>query len=162
MARRTNIKLPGVRTWVDNIKNTVSQEAAKQIVSDLQEIGPVWSGQFRDAWVVKAGDVRIRADRKNEQPPYAPRTASGAPAPVSIPRARGTKSIFYTIGNEMEYRLIAMDLLPAEEYRLKGGRIGTAPKDWYRTYVEGGNLRLTLQQATNRAAQDPKVRGFRG
>jgi hypothetical protein len=58
----------------------------------------------------------------------------------------------------MVYRDIAMDLVPG---RIQGGGRETAEQDWYRTYVEGGNLRLTLQQTTNRVANDPKIKGFR-
>ena len=44
MARRTGFSIPGLRTWVDNIKNEVSQKAAEQIVLDLKEIGPYRTG----------------------------------------------------------------------------------------------------------------------
>ena len=158
MPRRTSFKLPGFTTWVDNIKNTVSQEAATQIVDDLKQVGPYWSGDFEAAWVVKAGKTRISASRpgRSEQPPQPrPRQIT----PVSVPKPTGRKSVEYTIGNEMEYRNLAMDLEPG---RIKGGGNETAEQDWYRTYVEGGNLRLTLQQSTNRAAKDPKIRGFKG
>jgi hypothetical protein len=157
MARRTSFKLPGFTTWVDNIKNTVSQEAAEQIVNDLKEVGPYWSGDFESAWVVKSGTTRVSANRQpsGERPP-TPRGRQVTP--VSVPPARGRKSTEYTIGNEMEYRNVAMDLEPG---RIKGGGNETAEQDWYRTYVEGGNLRLTLQQATDRAAKDPKIRGFK-
>ena len=157
MARRTSFKLPGFTTWVDNIKNTVSKEAAEQIVNDLKEVGPYWTGDFESAWVVKPGTTRVSASRKpsGERPP-APRTRQVTP--VSVPPARGRKNVEYTIGNEMEYRNVAMDLEPG---RIKRGGNQTAEQDWYRTYVEGGNLRLTLQQATDRAAKDPKIRGFK-
>ena len=157
MARRTSFKLPGFTTWVDNIKNTVSQEAAEQIVNDLKEVGPYWSGDFESAWVVKSGETRIAANRQpSGERPQTPRTRQVTP--VSAPRAQGRKSTEYTIGNEMAYRNVAMDLEPG---RIKGGGNETAEQDWYRTYVEGGNLRLTLQQATDRAAKDPKIRGFK-
>ena len=157
MARRTQFRIPGARTWVENIKNTVSEEAARQIVTDLKTIGPYWSGDFEAAWVVRAGDVRIRADKEpggvRPASPLTRRVTS-----VAIPPAKGRKTIEYTIGNRMVYRDIALDLTPG---RIKGGGRETAEQDWYRTYAEGGNLRLTLQQATNRAAKDPKIKGFR-
>lgn len=157
MARRTTFRLPGLRTWVENIKNTVSEEAARTIVTDLKQIGPYWTGDFEAAWVVRAGDVRIRASR----PAAAVRPARPSTrqvTPVSIPKAGGRKSISYTIGNEMVYRNVALDLVPG---RIKGGGNETAPQDWYRQYAEGGNLRLTLEQATKRTAQDPKIKGFK-
>ena len=158
MARRTSFKLPGFTTWVDNIKNTVSQEAATQIVDDLKQIGPYWSGDFESAWVVKAGKTRISANRQpSGERPLAPRARQVTP--TAVPKPTGRKSVEYTIGNEMVYRNVAMDL---EQGRIKKGGNETAEQDWYRTYAEGGNLRLTLQQSTNRAASDPKIRGFKG
>jgi len=169
MARRTSFKLPGFTTWVENIKNTVSQEAAAQIVDDLKQVGPYWSGDFESAWVVKAGKTRINATR--EPSGEAPRTPRNQQiTPVQIPKPVGRKSVEYTIGNEMVYRDVAMDLDPGRR-RITNpwgkdpavpAQNPTAPQDWYRTYVEGGNLRLTLQQSTNRAAKDPKIRGFKG
>ena len=157
MARRTSFKLPGFTTWVDNIKNTVSKEAAEQIVNDLKEVGPYWSGDFESAWVVKPGTTRVSASRQpSGERPLTPRGRQVTP--VSVPPARGRKNVEYTIGNEIKYRNVAMDLEPG---RIKGGGNETAEQDWYRTYVEGGNLRLTLQQATERAAKDPKIRGFK-
>lgn len=157
MARQTGFKLPGLRTWVDNIKNEVSQKAAEQIVLDLKEIGPYWTGTFEESWVVRPGDTRISAST-----PARERTAFAQPrkiTPIQVAKPRGRKSVFFTIGNTAEYRNVALDLVPG---RVKGGGNETAPQDWFRTYVEGGNLRLTLQQVTGRVAQDPKIRGFKG
>ena len=157
MARRTGFKIPGLRTWVDNIKNEVSQKAAEQIVLDLKEIGPYWTGTFEESWVVRPGDVRIPASTPaRERPAFAqPRKIP----PIQVAKPKGRKSVFFTIGNTAEYRNVALDLIPG---RVKGGGNDTAPQDWFRTYVEGGNLRLTLQQVTGRVAQDPKIRGFKG
>jgi hypothetical protein len=158
MARRTTFKLPGLRTWVENIKNTVSEEAARQIVTDLKEIGPYWTGEFESAWVVRSGDVSIAANRPGKpNPPKFPQPRQLTS--VTIPRARGRKSISYTIGNAMSYRNVALDLEPG---RIKGGGNETAVQDWYAQYIEGGNLRLTLEQTTARVAADPRIRGFRG
>jgi len=157
MPRRTKFKLAGFSTYVDNIKNTVSREAAEQIVKDLKQLGPYWTGDFEEAWVVKAGSTSISANRRGvptrPKEPYQRQIT-----PVSVPPARGRGNVEYTIGNEMVYRNVAMDLEPG---RIKVGGNETTEQDWYRTYVEGGNLRLTLQQATERAAKDPKIRGFK-
>lgn len=162
MARRTTFKLPGLRTWVENIKNEVSQEAARDIVLDLKEQGPYWSGDFESAWVVKLGDTRINATRQQStREPAAGRVIT----PVEIPKPSGRKSISYTIGNEMEYRGIALDLDPSKRrlFNADGSRkaINTAPQDWYRTYVEGGGLRAALARATNRTASKPSIKGFK-
>lgn len=157
MARRTNFRLTGASTWVENIKNKVSEEAARRIVEDLKWEGPYWSGDFESAWVVKKGSTPVRATRQPSGPP-PPTPRPWNRTDFSVPPATGRKSISYTIGNEMVYRNLAMDLEPG---RIKEGGRETAPQDWYRTYVEGGKLRAALEQATNRVAQDPKIRGFR-
>ena len=163
MARRTTFKLPGLRTWVENIKNVVSEEAARQIVTDLKEIGPYWTGEFESAWVVRSGDVSIAANRPGKpNPPKFPQPRQLTS--VTIPRARGRKSISYTIGNAMSYRNVALDLEPG---RIKGGGNETAVQDWYAIYAQGSGtrtagLREALRLATERTASQPRIRGFRG
>jgi len=173
MARRTTFKIPGLQTWVENIKNEVSQEAAREIVKDLQWLGPWYSGDFGNNWVVKSGITTIGAtkDRRpgfelsvpsaqlpNSKPPGA--DSSAMPGPVGgVPRPKGRKSINYTIGNRMKYRNIAMDLVPG---RFDKAKRNTAPQDWYILYVEGGLLRKRLEQSTNRVANLPKIKGFNG
>ena len=46
MPRKTNIKIPGLNAWIDNIKNELSENAARDIVIDLKIAGPYWSGEF--------------------------------------------------------------------------------------------------------------------
>ena len=74
MARRTSIKIPGLTAWVDNIKNTVSQETARDIVKDLQFLGPWYSGEFAKNWVVKSGQTT------SQQRKTAPPTSNFLPA----------------------------------------------------------------------------------
>ena len=172
MARSTTYKLPGVRTWVENIKNEVSQEAAREIVKDLQFLGPWYSGDFGNNWVVKPGITSIGATKKRRSsfsfltpdaalPNSKPGTTQAQmPGPVGgVPRARGRKSINYTIGNRMEYRNIAMDLVPG---RFEDGKRNTAIQDWYVLYVEGASgasLRRRLEVTTQRVANLPKIKG---
>ena len=58
----------------------------------------------------------------------------------------------------MEYRDIAKDIAPG---RLKAGK-GTARQDWYVNYTQGGGLATTIQLATNKTSQDPKIKNFKG
>jgi hypothetical protein len=172
MARRTTFKIPGLQTWVENIKNEVSQETAREIVKDLQFLGPWYSGDFGKNWVVKSGITSIGAT-KDRRPGFEfltpdaaiPNSKPGSsqaqmPGPVGgVPRPKGRKSINYTIGNRMKYRNIAMDLVPG---RFDKAKRNTAPQDWYVMYVEGGLLRKRLEQSTNRVANLPKIKGFNG
>lgn len=157
--RGRKFKLPGVRQWVDQIKQVTAEEAAREIVRDLILIGPWYSGQFAKNWVVKVGDVRIPAVVKQGERRRTPRVE--IPIPV-VPSLRGTgkRNVGYTIGNRTEYRNVAMDLVPGRSVSKIDPT--SPPKDWYRTYIEGGNLALTLRQATGVAAKNPKVRGFKG
>ena len=169
MARRTSLKLPGLTAWVENIKNTVSQETAREIVKDLQFLGPWYSGEFAKNWVVRAGQTSIGATKNRAYfrlPAGTNTTKPGGrenmPGPLNgVPRPQGRKSIFYTIDNQMKYRRIAMDLDP-QKPRFVPGRNNTAGQDWYILYVEGGLLRRRLEQETKRVANLPKIKGFKG
>lgn len=161
--RQSKFKLNGLRTYIDAVSRATSAKAAETIVYDLKRIGPYYSGEFEEAWVVKAGDKRIDAtkpsqlteeERRDPSLPF-PRRISAVDIPT-LPK--GAKSE-YTIGNEMEYRNIAMDLVPG---RWDAGKKNTAQKDWYTRYIQAGGLKGALKEATNKVANDPKIKGYRG
>ena len=161
MARTTNVKLPGANAWLDNIKNELSENAARDIVIDLKIEGPYWSGEFEANWVVKRGAVGGGATKKSafgEFPERRPRTITD----VAIPPATGKRSITYTIFNEMEYRDTALDLKPG---RLgKSGNISYSDQpaqDWYAKYVQT-KLRTRLEKTTKKVARLPKIKNFKG
>ena len=77
---------------------------------------------------------------------------------MEIPQlSKGQKSE-YTIGNQMEYRNIALDLVPG---RFEAGRNNTAPRNWYALYVMGAGLQEALRRATGKASADPRIKGLR-
>lgn len=161
--RQSKFKLNGLRTYIDAVSRATSAKAAETIVYDLKRIGPYYSGEFEEAWVVKPGDQRINAskpssltqeERRDESLPFPKRVT-----PVDIPTLpKGAKSE-YSIGNEMEYRNVAMDLVPG---RWGTGKRNTAEKDWFIKYVQGGGLKNALKEATGKTASDPKIKGYRG
>ena len=162
--RQSKFKLNGVRTYIDAVSRATSAKAAETIVYDLKRNGPYYSGEFEEAWVVKAGDKRIDAtkpsqlteeERRDDSLPF-PRRVS----PVDIPTLpKGAKSE-YSIGNEMVYRNIAMDLVPGRwDARQAQHR---SEKDWFIKYVQGGGLQGALEEATGKTANDPKIKGYRG
>ena len=109
MARKTNIKIPGLNAWIDNIKNELSENAARDIVIDLKIAGPYWSGEFEANWVVKRGATGVSASKKSsfgDFPERQPRTITD----ITIPPASGRGNITYSIANQMEYRDVALDL----------------------------------------------------
>ena len=133
--------------------------AAEEIVVDLQEEGPIWSGRFSNSWQIETGDGRRTA-------------GSGAPgmpqrvlAPLLSGRGFAFDDVKYTVSNFSSYANEARDLVegryidpgidPLKPYtrgtRVSGYRgdlVGndegpnrsTAPLDWYTTYVRGGAI----------------------
>ena len=107
------------------------QEAAVQIVRDLQVDGPYWTGFFSDVWEVQPGKTKIVANIANpldvEKEPSRPKEFATIDVPES-PNLGG-----YTIGNRSEYRLYAQDILKGGARSAEGARL-TAPRDWFDTY----------------------------
>ena len=160
MARRgRNVKIPGFNRYIGEVSQVIAQEAARNITNELIKAGPWYSGQFARNWAVKVGNVSIPATVRPEDRRQTDRVAIKPPA---IPSLRGTgknKSVGYTIDNRTTYRRIAMDLVPG---RTENARIISAPRDWYRDYVEAGPLKGALAEAVAAASKNRKVRGFKG
>ena len=159
---RTGIKLTGVTAYVDRVKNVTAQEAAALIVEELQNEGPAYTGEFRNAWKVVPGvGKRIPAVQETQ---YSSKERKAfkfkgpeAREDIEVPKLTGRGSNGYTIGNVMDYRDIALDLVPG---RYQNGKKNTAPQDWYLVFIEGGKLRDILEAATLKAAKIPRIRGF--
>jgi hypothetical protein len=158
MASR-KFKLPGFSEYLEEVTQVTAKEAATRIVGELVFLGPWYSGEFAKNWVVRTGDKRIPATVP--APDVFVRTPRETIPPPVVPSLRGTgkkKNVGYTIGNRTIYRNVALDLVPG---RTEKAREISAPQDWYRTYIEGGSLRDTLQAAVSAAAQNPRVKGFK-
>ena len=165
MARRrtAKFKLPGFRKWLDGVSEETARAGAEQIVNDLKQAGPYWSGHFEEQWEVRPGDTRIPAD--SPQPLTARESWQGwedqtlplqrRTTPVDIPRGHTQ----FTIGNRATYRDIAMDLTPG---RYAVDKNNTADQDWYVRYAQGGDMVKALERATGIASRSPKVKGFNG
>ena len=159
---KTGFKLPGFTTWVERVKNVTAKEAAELIVSELQDDGPAWTGEFRNNWVIVTGTgKRIPATKEtsyNKEQRTNPRLEPKKT--IKAPKFKGRKDNGYTIGNVMKYRDIALDLDPGG-FRTAGAKQNTAPRDWYINFVQGGKMRQILEAATLKAAKDPTIRGFK-
>ena len=161
MPKGRPFKLPGFRVWLDNIKQTTAKAAAEEIVKDLITLGPWYSGQFAQNWVVRPGDVRVPATVTPDRSIKTIRESADSILPV-VPSLRGTgkKPIGYTIANRVTYRDVALDLVPGRtEDKSKGSAFAY---DWYRVYAEAGKLRNTLEKATGIAVNDPRVKYYKG
>lgn len=147
--------------------------AAEEIVVDLQEEGPIWSGRFSNSWQIETSDGRRTAGSG------APGMPQRVPAPLLSGRGFAFDGIKYTISNFSSYSNEARDLVegryidpgtdPLKPYdrgtRVSGYRgdlVGndegpnrsTAPLDWYTTYVRGGaidrRIRIELDKELGR------------
>lgn len=122
--------------------------SATQLVRELQDASPYWDGYFANEWVVRQGDVDIPATLQGAEPSPQPQSRDITYATVPEPKKEGNAFI-YTIGNQMEYRLKAMDLEPGRN--AEGNKRNYVPKGWFESYNQGGEQLRVLQQATNRA-----------
>jgi hypothetical protein len=125
---------------------------AVSTIEQLQEIGPYWDGYFYNAWDCLVGDVNIPADQEGSGKDFGERGTKPPPDGSFVPPADIKKG--YTIGNRMQYRAVAMDLVPG---RIKGGGNETAVQDWYTKHFTGKeNMKITRKATT-----DGFKRGFK-
>ena len=165
MARRAEFKLTGVTTWIKEIQKGIAKEVAEDIAYDLKAAGPYWTGEFEEGWRVKLGSSGFRASqpsaftREERRDTSLPFNRQITPLP-NVPTAPdGRKNIYYSIGNIMEYRDIALDLKPG---RFDSNKRNTTEQDWYVRYVEGGPLQRRLAESTNKVSKNPLIRGYKG
>ena len=121
------------------------EDAAGQVVADLQEEGPAWTGVFRTLWQVNAGNYAVKPNVANPLPVPSKPTTKVETAKVEIPES--PKLAGYTIGNRADYRLYAMDILGDPLRGDKKGR--TAPKNWYETYINSKMRRVVNTSIQN-------------
>ena len=165
MARRAEFKLTGVTTWIKEIQKGIAKEVAEDIAYDLKAAGPYWTGEFEEGWRVKLGSSSIAAtkpssftqkERMDSSFPFKRRITDLPDVPVA---KDGRKNIYYSIGNIMDYRDIALDLKPG---RYEEGKRNTTEQDWYVRYVETGPLQRRLEESSNKVSKSPIIRGYRG
>ena len=161
MAIRASFGNSDFSTWVGKIKNEVAEEASEAIIRQLQIKGPYWTGNFAGAWEARVGNVNIPANEKSLDRDERPRQLETYSVEAAPKGKKG--NLQYTIDNRMEYRDVAKDLIPDSTGTIRGKKPGrTAPLNWYRTYLEGGGLQTTLALATNRVANKPEIKNFKG
>ena len=149
------MKLKNLRNFIDIARKDIAEDVAETIVYDLKRAGPYYSGDFEEAWVVRAGDVNIPATRR---PTERPDKARGKQiTAVAIPDATIDNGVVYTIGNQMTYRAIAMDIVPG---RIKNPDTASAVQDWYALYVDGGVMAKHVAATTQKALSQAKKKAF--
>lgn len=158
MARRS---FSGFDRIADDIRARAAMAlrgAAEEVLGDFTEIGPEWSGDFRQAWNAKANGRIGRVDN--------------VPM-VSVAEVRQNRAET-TINNPLQYATQAMDLEPgdfAPRGRRKGkivaqgerqnnirgdikegagNNVSTAPLHWYTDYMDGGQFRAAFIRGAKR------------
>ena len=161
-ARRREIsQLP---TDIRELINEVTRVAAVNIMNDLAEAGPEWSGEFQDSWVA----VPFGKAASGSTGGGYPYSLNDVPKlSTSIKETARVKK--FEIVNTQPYAEYALDLKeglfkgignPAGDVVKTGSRptpgrrgdvsgIGgarsTAPLDWYTSYLNGGGMAKALQ-----------------
>ena len=145
------------------------KRAAEQIVRDLQQRGPAWSGKFSNSWQIAspAGIKGGTGAAGKPQPIYAP-VLTGQ----QVTRSLLTKNkVVFTISNFSPYADIATDIAPGTFINPgtepvkpiektgkrqkgirglltgQGGNQRTAPMDWFSIYLKAGAIDKAIQVA---------------
>jgi hypothetical protein len=150
-----------LRAVEESIATRAPRRIAERVAVEVQDAGPAWTGTFRNAWRIAAGDVTVPAtiqkdydyepgDRANPVPVQRPTVPALGPG-LRTRAALSSNKVLYTIGNAAKHREVAMDLVPG---RLKDGKGGTAPQDWFTTYLQGGAFDQTVQVELDRAISE--------
>ena len=156
------------------------KRSAEDIVSDLQEAGPSWTGSFSNSYqIATSSGVTGGTGQPGEPRPVNALVLTGKELVLD-----GTK---YTISNTSEHADIALDLVSRSNWTRPGGRpqtakgmaawkLGggrdnpsrrgeidggdtkgessrTAPLDWYDDYIKGGKIDKTIKLQMDRAFQ---------
>lgn len=158
--------MPKPKSW-DKLATSTKQRierriraAAAAVKSDLIEISPNWSGQFRQQWQVDALVATTGVDGRGI-PKLALNDYDLLSPALEV----------YDIYNTSPYALIAMDLEPGffapttaprgpivlkgkrEDDNIRGHISGqgknraTAERDWYQTYVTAGGLTQSVERS---------------
>ena len=163
---------------IQDLVSRVAREAAVNIMNDLAEAGPVWSGKFQDSWVA------IASNGTQGAPGAYPYSINNVPElKLSLAQARSAilpKGRTYTIENTQPYAGYALDLDTNGQYKgigfsgspegrivaqgtrnsgkrgdvttdASGKAISTAPVDWYTTYINGGEMAKALELGVKEA-----------
>jgi hypothetical protein len=145
--------------------NTAARFAAVEIMNDLAEAGPEWSGKFQDSWVA----IPIGTGASGSTGGGYPYTLNDVPRlSTSIKETARVKK--FEIVNTQPYAEIALDLKPGSFRKIgrpagevvaqgtrpapgirgdvsgDGNAESTAPLDWYTSYLNGGGMARALEK----------------
>lgn len=145
-----------------------ARQAAVEIMNDLAEAGPYWSGNFRNNWVADSPGMALG---KKAKYPYKIRDVAKLGDTIVATK----KTVKLKIFNSSGYALEALDLKEGRffpdgppkgnivregERQLNedgegirgdiqqgdGNNVSTAELDWFMTYLKGGAIQAALKQ----------------
>tara|TARA_R100000951_G_scaffold22868_1_gene18850 strand:- start:4286 stop:4810 length:525 start_codon:yes stop_codon:yes gene_type:complete len=164
MARRDDVAR--LAKDLRELVNLATRHAAVEIMNDLADAGPEWSGEFQDSWVA----VPVGTGASGSTGGGYPYSLKDVPVlSTSIKETARVKK--FTIENTKPYADYALDLKegffraddePAGEVVAQGTRPkpgfrgdltpgkgtnrSTAPLDWYSNYLNGGEMTKALER----------------
>lgn len=152
--------------------NTAARFAAVEIMNDLAEAGPEWSGEFQDSWIA----IPIGTGAAGSTGGGYPYTLSDVPRlSTSIKETARVRK--FEIVNTQPYAAIALDLEPGKFIKIgrpagnvvaigtrqngirgnvsgDGRAESTAPLDWYTSYLDGGGMARALERGVTFGFKD--------
>lgn len=162
-------KLERLGRDIQRIVEQAARQSAVNIMNDLAEAGPVWSGEFQNSWVAVPAKGGVGSEGSY---PYS---LSNVPK-LNLTLAEARSAVLpngktFTIENTQPYAAYALDLEEGEFWRpsfppegsivsqgtrnsgirgdvttdAEGEAISTAPLDWYTTYINGGEMKSALE-----------------
>jgi hypothetical protein len=165
MAKNTKQLTGQLNRFIRRKAQSAARHAAAEIMNDLAEKGPNWSGRFKNSWVADAPGTAVG---KKANYPYKVSDVAKLKDTIAAVK-QDTKLVIY---NYSPYALYALDLkegkfIPrgapkgpvieegkrrtnADGLGIRGDVSGdgnnrsTAPLDWFMTYIDGGGLQKAL------------------
>jgi len=153
-----------------------AKRTAETVVTDLQQAGPSWTGQFSNSWQITEGSKEVRGNGQSGEP----RALNFPELPASSRKFTPQDVVVFSIYNYSEHRNLALDMeegvfvrpsdLPQTElgkrkfFEVNEGRVNpskrwqvgggnpqskssrTAKPDWYLDYVSSGNIQRILKR----------------
>lgn len=172
MARRFGSTRTALRNLVPDALQAINEacrHSAVEIMNDLGNLGPAYSGEFRDSWIA----IPVGKGASGTAGGEYPYQLSDVPD-LSVSRREVARVIKFTIENTQPYAEYALDLkegrfYPPDEFGpiktpvVEGSRAtgitlrgevtagdgtarSTADLDWYKTYISGGAMQKALER----------------
>lgn len=141
------------------------RQAAVEIMNDLAEAGPHWSGNFRNSWVADSPGYGGSLGNTQAKYPYKLSDVAKYKGKSNVSNLRITNTSIYALyamdlkegvfwpKGEPKGSIYAQGVRQPKDAPAIRGNVGgnegfarsTAPKDWFLTYIDGGGLRRSIR-----------------